>query len=63
MKQFVRLPDVINALGISQRTLYDLMRRGQFPKPAKIGKMSVWDESEVVAWQQARLAEREPQAA
>jgi prophage regulatory protein len=63
MKRFIRLPEVLAAVGVSERTLYDLMRRGIFPKPAKIGKMSVWVDEEVDQWMHARLAERAIEAA
>lgn len=63
MKRFVRLPEVLTSIGVSERTLYDLMKRGEFPRPVKIGKMSVWVDEEIEAWQQARLDERQAQAA
>jgi prophage regulatory protein len=59
MKRFVRLPEVLESVGIAERTLYALMRRGEFPRPAKIGKMSVWVEDEIAQWQLDRMAERE----
>lgn len=62
IQRFVRLPEVLEAVGVSERTLYDLMRRGDFPRPAKIGKMSVWVDREIEQWQLARLAERQEHA-
>lgn len=59
MFRFVRLPEVLAAIGVSERTLYEMMKRGDFPRPAKIGKMSVWVDEEIEAWQQARLRERD----
>lgn len=58
IRRFVRLPEVLAAVGVAERTLYDLMRRGEFPRPAKIGAMSVWVEDEIAQWQRARLSER-----
>jgi prophage regulatory protein len=58
MKRFVRLPEVLESIGIAERTLYALMHRGEFPRPAKIGKMSVWVDEEIAQWQLDRLAER-----
>lgn len=58
IQRFVRLPEVLQAVGVAERTLYDLMSRGEFPRPAKIGKMSVWVEDEVAQWQRARLNDR-----
>jgi prophage regulatory protein len=59
MKRFVRLPEVLASIGIAERTLYALMHRGEFPRPAKIGKMSVWVADEIEQWQIDRMAERE----
>lgn len=56
--RFIRLPEVLEAAGVSERTLYDRMRRGEFPRPAEIGKMNMWVDQEVTEWQLARLAKR-----
>lgn len=59
MKRFARLREVLPAVGVSERTLYDMMRRGEFPRPAKIGKMSMWVEDEIEQWQLDRLKDRD----
>ena len=52
-----KLPDFTGL----QRTQIDaLIQRGEFPKPVKLSeRRKGWLESEVVAWQQARIAARE----
>lgn len=60
MTRFLRLPIVIEITGLNRATIYEMVERGDFPKPAKIGARAIaWPESEVEAWAEARLAERE----
>ncbi|WP_286201897.1 AlpA family phage regulatory protein [Ochrobactrum sp. SFR4] len=50
--------------GLPTSTLYELMERGQFPRPIKISARTVaWLEDDVARWQQARIAERDADAA
>lgn len=47
----LRRPAVESATGLSRSTIYDMMTRGEFPRPVRIGRRAVaWPESEVVAW-------------
>lgn len=49
----------VKAITASGKTkLYEEMKAGRFPKPVKLGRKSVWPESEVRAWIEARKAER-----
>lgn len=48
---------------LSRTVIYRMMGKGTFPKPIKFGRMSVWLESEVDDWIEARIAERDRQAA
>lgn len=57
---FLRRAEVQRATGLPTSTLYDLMQRGQFPKPVPLSPGRVgWIESEVRTWQLARIAERD----
>ena len=57
LQRFLRLADVRAYTGLSVSTLYEMMGIGAFPRPIHISKRSVaWPESEVIVWQQARLA-------
>ncbi len=45
--KLLRMVDVESRLGVSYPTIYRLIRKGEFPKPAKIGNASVWSEKDV----------------
>jgi prophage regulatory protein len=38
----VRLPTVLGVLGISRSKVYSDMKNGLFPRPVKLGRISVW---------------------
>lgn len=47
-------------VGLSQTTLYEQVAAGLFPAPIPIGAQAVaWLESEVLAWIQQRIEERD----
>ncbi len=49
----------VKAITASGKTrIYEEIRQGRFPRPVKLGRKSVWPESEVRAWIEARKAER-----
>ena len=55
----LRLPDVMDRVGLGSSFIYLLIQRGEFPKPIKIGARAVaWIEPEVDVWIEERLAER-----
>lgn len=58
---FLRREAVEKATGLSRSSIYDLMKCGRFPTPVKIngGRAVAWLESEIVAWQESRIAERD----
>ncbi|WP_132242910.1 helix-turn-helix transcriptional regulator [Primorskyibacter sedentarius] len=50
-EKLLRRPDVQARTGLSPSTLYDWMKRGQFPKPVKLGsRLVAWRETEVAEW-------------
>jgi predicted DNA-binding transcriptional regulator AlpA len=50
--RFLKLADVMDSIGVSQAMVYKLMHdeRLPFPRPVKIGRVSVWIERDVVHW-------------
>ncbi|WP_394729052.1 helix-turn-helix transcriptional regulator [Altererythrobacter sp. GH1-8] len=59
MTRFLRLPAVLDRTGLTRATIYEMVDRGDFPRPAKIGARAIaWPEDEVQAWAEDRLAER-----
>lgn len=43
----LRMRDVCLKTGISRASVYDLISKGQFPPPRKLGCSSVWLENEI----------------
>jgi prophage regulatory protein len=65
LRKALRKGAVLAATGFGHSKLYDLIAKGQFPKPTKIdpaGRVSVWWEDEVIAFQQ-RAIERNAELA
>jgi prophage regulatory protein len=63
-ERLIRLPQVENLTGLKRAHIYGLARRGQFPKPLKVGaRASAWRESSVLLWIQERIREAEDGAA
>ena len=51
MNQLLRLPQIMNRIGLRPTRIYELMGDGSFPKPIRLGKRAVaLLESEVDAW-------------
>lgn len=54
-KRLIRKPEVLSCTGLSNTTLYDLVKQGLFPSPVRLTTRSVaWKEDEVDQW----IAER-----
>lgn len=47
-------------LDVSRSTLIRMWKRGEFPKPTKIGNNNFWVEDAVNAWIEARFGGRAP---
>lgn len=55
----IRKPVVLARVGVSDTTLWRLVRAGKFPRPMQLSPGTVgWPEHEVDAWIAARAAER-----
>ena len=60
MTKLIRLQTVLDRTGLSRSTCYELMAADKFCKPVKIGPRAIaFSETEVEAWINARLSERE----
>ena len=52
-KKFLRLPAVIELIGLKRTVIYDRIKAGTFPAPVQIGSRAVaWDAEELAQWQQ-----------
>ena len=51
----LRLPTVLERIGLSKSTLWRLIKDGEFPEPIKLGPRATgWLEEEVEAWIKSR---------
>lgn len=54
-EHFLLFDDVHKQTSLPHSTLYAMMKRGEFPRPMKIGRKRVaWPASEVKTWMQNR---------
>jgi prophage regulatory protein len=50
-KRHLRRPQVEATTGLSRSSIYDMMKKGEFPRPIRIGKRAVaWSESAIADW-------------
>lgn len=60
-RRVLRLPKVIDKVGLGRDSVYRGVREGWFPKPIKLGeRASGWLEHELDAFLEKRAAERIP---
>lgn len=56
-RRFLRLPYVKHATGLCRSTIYEKIKRGEFPAPVSLGPRAVaWLSDEISAWIDARVA-------
>jgi prophage regulatory protein len=54
----LRLRDVLNRTGLSRASVYRLIAKQKFPKPAKLSeRVSAWNEAEIDAWLASKFTE------
>ncbi|MDB0564810.1 helix-turn-helix transcriptional regulator [Ralstonia solanacearum] len=59
-ERFMRLPEVSATCGLPTSSIYDGVRRGDFPKPVPLtGKSVAWLGSEIYEWMASRIAARQ----
>jgi prophage regulatory protein len=53
----LRLPKVIERVGLRKSAIYHLVKLGQFPQPIRLGlRCSAWSSHAVDEWVRARIA-------
>jgi len=62
-KRFIKLDQVKQMTSLSRAAIYKRIAHGTFPTQVKLGTTSVWLESEVEAWIQSKVDERDRLAA
>ncbi len=60
MINLLRLPAVLDRTGLSRSMLYELLERGDFPRPVKPtgGRINCWSDQEIDDWIESRLSQR-----
>ncbi|MEM8633987.1 MAG: AlpA family phage regulatory protein [Pseudomonadota bacterium] len=50
-ERLLRLPEVMERVGLRRTAIYQRMREGRFPRSRSLGpRCTVWLESEIAAW-------------
>ena len=47
---FLRLPQVLELIGIKKTKLWQMIKNNQFPKQKKLGATAVWSRNEIQSW-------------
>jgi prophage regulatory protein len=59
-ERIIRKSDLPRFTGLRRTTIDTLIKAGKFPRPIPLAERAVgWVESELIAWQQSRIAERD----
>lgn len=60
-QRLIRLPQVKAMVGLGRSSIYDRIKRGDFPQQIKLGRSSGWVEAEVQVWisEQIQASRRE----
>jgi len=53
--QLVTMAFITRLTGLTDKWFYFLIKKGEFPKPIKLGRSSRWLQSEVESWLQQRI--------
>jgi prophage regulatory protein len=61
LRKLIRIKSVVNLTGLSKSYIYDLCKKGLFPKSIQLvpgGTSVAWVESEIKDWIDSRIQER-----
>jgi len=53
----MRIPQILEIIPISRATFCSMVKNGEFPKPIKIGRSSLWTQEQVQAYIRERISE------
>lgn len=46
----LRMPQVLDRVGLKKTVIYERIKAGSFPKPIKLGSASAWHAAEIDSW-------------
>ena len=55
----MRIPQILEIMPISRATFCSMVKKGEFPKPIKIGRSSLWTQEQVQAYMRKKISESE----
>ncbi|WP_291986568.1 AlpA family transcriptional regulator [Candidatus Accumulibacter sp. ACC007] len=61
-QRLIRLPQVKSMVGLGRSSIYDKIKRGEFPKQIKLGRSSGWVEAEVQVWISEQIRASRPES-
>ena len=53
----MRIPQILEIMPISRATFCSMVKKGEFPKPIKIGRSSLWTQEQVQAYMRQKVKE------
>jgi prophage regulatory protein len=53
----MRIPQILEIMPISRATFCSMVKKGEFPKPIKIGRSSLWTQEQVQAYMRQKIKE------
>ncbi len=60
-KRFLRLKEVLAICGKSRSSVYEAIKRGEFPRPIKLGEnSSAWIDTEIEDWMRSCIKASRP---
>ena len=57
--RMLRLPEVMRRMSVSRATIYRMIDKGEFPKPARFGRSSVWPDADIREYQKKLVKARD----
>ena len=61
-QRLIRLPQVKAMVGLGTTAIYDKIKKGEFPRQIKLGRLSGWVESEVQDWISQQILASRPES-
>jgi prophage regulatory protein len=58
-ERFIAMKEIPRLTSLSRSQIYRLIKDGDFPRPVALGSRKAYLESEIIAWQTDRIAERD----
>jgi prophage regulatory protein len=58
-RRLIRLPEVERLTGLKKTQIYELLKKKEFPRPVKHGRLSLWEATEVEDWIALKISLRD----